>query len=204
MTPGQLPDLPAVREFEAHIGFKAPRARVAALCFDKIDIEKGVETPGPDGTLRTLRYPWSVLAWQLAGSDGLRLIHADGQDAERETPPAEPLLVELLAKPQADDLATLVLLDEVLMYLRVQVEMDSSWRGRLIGFFQYLTQAVVKVDRCAMVASLLASDQRKHDAFRQRAVARRLRGIRPSDGGGRESGQQGGRGAGVAAPVLHA
>ena len=164
-APGELPDLPAVREFEAHIGFKAPRARVAALCFDKIDIEIGVETPGPDGKLRKLRYPWSVLAWQLAGSDGLRLIHADGQDAERETPPAEPLLAELLAKPQADDLATLVLLDEVLMYLRVQVEMDSSWRGRLISFFQYLTQAVVKVDRCAMVASLLASDPRKHDAF---------------------------------------
>ena len=163
--PGALPDLPAVREFEAHIGFKAPRARVAALCFDKIDIEIGVETPGPDGKLRKLRYPWSVLAWQLAGSDGLRLIHADGQDAERETPPAEPLLAELLAKPQADDLSTLVLLDEVLMYLRVQVEMDSSWRGRLISFFQYLTQAVVKVDRCAMVASLLASDPRKHDAF---------------------------------------
>ena len=163
--PGALPDLPAVREFEAHIGFKAPRARVAALCFDKIDIEIGVETPGPDGKLRKLRYPWSVLAWQLAGSDGLRLIHADGQDAERETPPAEPLLAELLAKPQADDLATLVLLDEVLMYLRVQVEMDSSWRGRLISFFHYLTQAVVKVDRCAMVASLLASDPRKHDAF---------------------------------------
>ena len=163
--PGALPDLPAVREFEAHIGFKAPRARVAALCFDKIDIEIGVETPDPDGKLRKLRYPWSVLAWQLAGSDGLRLIHADGQDAERETPPAEPLLAELLAKPQADDLATLVLLDEVLMYLRVQVEMDSSWRGRLISFFQYLTQAVVKVDRCAMVASLLASDPRKHDAF---------------------------------------
>ena len=163
--PGELPDLPAVREFEAHIGFKAPRARVAALCFDKIDIEIGVETPDPDGKLRMLRYPWSVLAWQLAGSDGLRLIHADGQDAERKTPPAEPLLAELLAKPQADGLATLVLLDEVLMYLRVQVETDPSWRGRLISFFQYLTQAVVKVDRCAMVASLLASDPRKHDAF---------------------------------------
>ena len=120
--PRELPDLPAVREFEAHIGFKAPRARVAALCFDKIDIETGVETPGPDGKLRKLRYPWSVLAWQLAGSDGLRLIHADAQDAERETPPAEPLLVELLAKPQADDLATLVLLDEVLMYLRLRIE----------------------------------------------------------------------------------
>ena len=163
--PRALPDLPTVREFEAHTGFRAPQARVAALCCDKIDSESGVATPGPDGALRTLRYPWSVLAWQLAGADGLRLIHANGRDAERETPPAEPLLVELLAKPQADDRATLVLLDEVLMYLRVQVEIDPSWRGRLISFFQYLTQAVVKVDRCAMVASLLASDQRRHDAL---------------------------------------
>ena len=163
--PAALPDLPAVREFEAHIGFKAPKARVAALCFDKIDLEKGVETPGPDGTVRMLKHPWSILAFQLAGVDGLRLIHADGKDAERDTPPAEPLVVELLSKPQQDDLSTLVLLDEVLMYIRAQVETAPESRGRLISFFQYLTQAVVKVDRCAMVASLLASDPRKHDAF---------------------------------------
>ncbi len=163
--PANLPDLPAVREFEAHIGFKAPKARVAALCFDKIDLEKGVETPGPDGTIRMLRHPWSILAFQLAGADGLRLIHANGKDEERGTPPAEPLVVDLLSRPQQDDLSTLVLLDEVLMYIRAQIETDPSWRGRLVSFFQYLTQAVVKVDRCAMVASLLASDPRKHDAF---------------------------------------
>ena len=163
--PAAISALPAVQEFEAHIGFRMPQARVAALCFDKIDLETGVETPSPEGTVRRLRHPWSVLAWQLAGSAGLRLIHADGKDAERETPPAEPLLAELLAKPQAGGLSTLVLLDEVLMYLRALVETDPSWRGRLISFFQYLTQAVVKVDRCSMVASLLASDPRKHDAF---------------------------------------
>ena len=163
--PDTLPGLPAVQEFEAHVGFKAPKARVAALCFDKIDLEKGVETPGPDGTVRMLRHPWSILAYQLAGAGGLRLLHADGQDAERETPPAEPLLVELLSRPQRDGLSTLVLLDEVLMYLRAQVETVPASRGRLVNFFQYLTQAVVKVDRCAMVASLLASDPRKHDAF---------------------------------------
>ena len=163
--PNTLPDLPAVKEFEAHIGFKAPKARIAALCFDKIDLEKGVETPGSDGTVRMLKHPWSILAFQLAGADGLRLIHADGKDDERDTPPAEPLVAELLSKPQENDLSTLVLLDEVLMYIRTQVETDPSWRGRLISFFQYLTQAVVKVDRCAMVASLLASDPRKHDEF---------------------------------------
>ena len=162
-APETLPDLPAVREFEAHIGFKPPRARVAALCFDKIDLEKGIETPGPDGALRMLKHPWSVLAYQLAGADGLRLIHADGNDEERETPPAEPLLVELLSKPQGEGLSTLVLLDEALMYLRGQVEVSPGTRGGLVNFFQYLTQAVVKVDRCSMVASLLASDPKKHD-----------------------------------------
>ena len=161
--PDRLPDLPAVQEFEAHVGFKPPKARVAALCFDKIDLEKGVETPGPDGAIRMLRYPWSILAFQLAGADGLRTLHADGADAERETPPAEPLVAELLSRPQRDGLSTLVLVDEVLMYLRAQVETVPALRGRLISFFQYLTQAVVKVDRCAMVASLLASDPKKHD-----------------------------------------
>ena len=163
--PENLPDLPAVKDFEAHTGFNMPEARVAALCFDKIDLEKGVETLGPGGEIRMLKHPWSILAFQLAGADGLRLIHADGEDEERETPPAEPLLVELLSRPQAEGLSTLVLLDEVLMYVRTLVESQPDSRGRLVSFFQYLTQAVVKVDRCALVASLLASDPRKHDEF---------------------------------------
>ena len=163
--PDNLPDLPAVRDFDAHIGFRMPKARVAALCFDKIDLEKGVETLGPGGEIRMLKNPWSILAFQLAGADGLRLIHAEGEDQERDTPPAEPLVVELLSRPQTDGLSTLVLIDEVLMYIRSQVEAQPDSRGRLISFFQYLTQAVVKVDRCAMVASLLASDPRKHDEF---------------------------------------
>ena len=158
-----LPELQSVVEFEAHIGGPMPRARVAALCFDKIDLELGVETPGPDGSRRMLKHPWSVLAYQLAGAEGLRMIHAEGKAEERETPPAEPLMIQLLSKPQEEDLATLVLLDEALMFLRAQVETDGSARGRMVAFFQYLTQAVVKVDRCAMVASLLASDPGKHD-----------------------------------------
>ena len=51
------------------------------------------------------------------------------------------------------------------MYLRDMVESDGSWRGRLISFFQHLTNSVVKVDRCAMVASLRASDPKKHDSL---------------------------------------
>ena len=118
-----------------------------------------------------LKHPWSILAWQLAGPDGLRAIHPEGEDRERETPPAEPLLVDLLSRPQEDGLSTLVLVDEVLMYVRSRIEADPAWRGRLTSFFQYLTQAVVKVDRCAMVASLLASDPRKHDELGKELLA---------------------------------
>jgi hypothetical protein len=93
------------------------------------------------------------------------VLHADGKDEERETPPAEPLLVNLLSRPEADGLSTLVLIDEVLMYAREKVSIAEVWRGRLIDFFQYLCQALTKVDRCAMVASLLASDPEKSDHF---------------------------------------
>ncbi len=164
-APEALPDLPAVNQFRSHIGEPLPKARVVALCFDKLDVEKGMKARGPEGESRWLKYPWSVLAFQIAGTDGLRVLHPDDAEDERETPPAEPLLAELLSHPQQQGLATLVLIDEVLMYVREKVAMDEVWRARLIDFFQHLCQAVVKVDRCALVASLLASDPAKSDAF---------------------------------------
>src|SRR5262249_45296490 len=96
-TPSLLPELPAVQEFTRHIGQIPPQTRVAVLAFDKLDAEKGLEVQSPIGERRVLHHPWSVLAYQLAGSDGLRLLHAQDQDAERESAPAEPLLVELLS-----------------------------------------------------------------------------------------------------------
>lgn len=162
--PEALPTLSAVEQFRSHVGTTLPAARIAALCFDKLDVEKGMEVRGPAGELRWLKHPWSVLAFQIAGDEGLRALHPDGANEERETPPAEPLLADLLSRPQAQGLATLVLIDEVLMYAREKTAMAEDWRGRLIDFFQYLCQAVVKVDRCALVASLLASDPAKSDA----------------------------------------
>ncbi len=160
--PASLPGSPAVREFCQHVGDELPRAFVTTLCFDKIDVEKGIEdVRGPDGELRTLRHPWSVLAFQLAGADGLRALHADGSAEERETPPAEPLLTKLIELPGHRGLATLILVDEVLMYAREKAGLAPVWRHRIVDFFQYLTQAVVKVDRAAVVASLLATDPAK-------------------------------------------
>lgn len=162
-NPEHLPDVASVREFEATFGFKPPKARVAALAFDKLDVEKGMEAKGPDGRTRWLRQPWSVLAYQLAGAEGLKLLHADNKEEEREIPPAEPLLEAVLRIPIQRGEAVLILIDEVLMYAREKGATDLTARSRLVDFFQYLTQAVNKVDRCALVASLLASDPRKHD-----------------------------------------
>ncbi|MBI2958637.1 MAG: DUF499 domain-containing protein [Chloroflexi bacterium] len=162
--PDTLPDLPAVREFRQHAGGMAPpKTRVAVLAFDKLDVEKGMEVRGPDGKTRWLRHPWSVLAFQIAGADGLRLLHAEGKDTERESPPAENLVRELLEWPQKQGLATLVLMDEVLMYAREKIGLEPAWRHRIQDFFQYLTQAATKVDRTCVVASLLATDPRKSD-----------------------------------------
>ena len=173
--PGALPDLPAVREFREHVGAQLPRAEVATLCFDKIDVEKGIEgVRAPNGETRTLLHPWSVLAWQLAGEAGLRSIHAGGAAAERDTPPAEPLLTELLEAPRERGRATLVLADEVLMYAREKAGIDKVWGERLQDFFQYLTQAAARAPGAAVVASLLATDPAKARGALGRAMETRL------------------------------
>jgi uncharacterized protein len=128
-------------------------------------VEKGLEMKGPSGEKRWLRHPWSIMPFQIAGADGLRLLHADGLDAERESAPSEPLLVDLLSLPRKEGLSTLILIDEVMMYTYDKITLEPQWRGRLKNFFQYLTQAATKLERCAIVASLLASEPSKNDAF---------------------------------------
>lgn len=163
--PEKLPNLPAVAEFIQDIGQKPPKCRVAGLCFDKLDVEKGMSVSSPDGKTRTLKQPWSILAYQIAGDAGLKVLHASGKAEERDSAPAENLLTELLELPGKERLGTLILIDEVLMYAREKVAQDREWRSRLANFFQYLTQAVAKVDRCCLVASLLATDPRKSDTL---------------------------------------
>ena len=163
--PANLPTLPAVAEFIEAIGQTPPKARIAGLCFDKLDVEKGMEVRSPGGKVRTLKQPWSVLAYQLAGDEGLKILHADNKAEERDSAPAENLLTTLLELPVKDGLGVLILIDEVLMYVREKVAVDAKWKVRIINFFQYLTQAATKVDRCCVVASLLASDPAKGDSF---------------------------------------
>src|SRR5690348_11438144 len=74
--PEALPEaLPAVKEFQEAVSIPLVPARIAVLPFDKLDPLKGMETTGPSGNTRWLKHPWSVLAYQLADDEGLRLLH---------------------------------------------------------------------------------------------------------------------------------
>ncbi len=161
--PECLPDIPSVLDFRSHIGIQLPRARMAVLVFDKIDLLVGVKTRGPDGKTRMLKHPWSILAYQLGGDAGLKILSGSSSVEEREEYPAEPLLKEILAMPSKSGMASLVLLDEVLMYARVKVAQDPEWKDNLLNFFQCLTQAATKLPNCALIASLLATDPKKSD-----------------------------------------
>ena len=202
--PEHLPDLPAVHEFVTEIGMTPPKARIAALCADKLDVEKGMEVRSPCGETRWLKQPWSVLAYQIAGDEGLKVLSATGSAEERESAPAENLLQPLLALPAKEGLATLVLIDELLMFAMEKIALAPEWRHRLVNFCQYLTQAATKVDRCCVVASLLASDPRKTDRLGKEIQARTLRHLPARAGGNCRAGGQRGRGRGVTPPVLQA
>lgn len=169
-------DLPTIRQFRNYGGLDDfTQARIAVLPFDKIDLEKGMETysPIPGEPSRWLRHPWSILAYQIAGIQGLRQIHADGEDAERDSAPAENLLAPLLDVPRAHGLATLILIDEVLMYARGQISNNMELGAQLTLFLQYLTQAAIKTSQCAVVISLLANEPAYNDP-RGREIIQKL------------------------------
>jgi hypothetical protein len=173
--PAALPALASVQEFESSMGGKAPRSRVAAVCFDKIDAEKGCPVFDPDDTERSLFQPWSMIAWQLANADGLRLMRGDGEDAERDTPPSDLVLEELLGLPAKAGLGTLLLMDEVIMWVSDRAKhpvTGDHFFTQFENFLQSLTQAVAKVPSCALVVSLLASDPKKDDTRGRELLAR--------------------------------
>jgi len=163
--PATLPQVDAVDEFRQHAGTDFTRARVILLPFDKIDIARGLDTRSPSGETRRWLQPWTILAYQLAGDDGVRSLHRSGELEENDTPPAEPIITDLLRRAIDEAGAALVLIDEPLMYARIRDGADET----LAYFFQVLTQAVSKTERSALVASLLASD--RGDGERDQRIA---------------------------------
>ena len=166
--PESLPDVPAIQEFRAHCGLDGdfPQARVAAVVFDRLDAEKGMEVQAPDGSVRRFIMPWSLIAWQLAGEAGMRLLKDDG--SERAIPPATNVVEQLLELAREEVPSVLILFDEVLWFVRTMADQDVGWIRRMADFLHSLTQAVAKVPNACLVASLLASDTSKMDGLGKR------------------------------------
>ena len=152
----ELETHPTVGEFMGFSGLnQLPQARVVLLPFDQFGVIEGLSVKAPDGRQKTVKTPWGALAYQLAGEEGLEKV---AEHESRYITPAEPTLVELLKTPQASGMSTLILMDETLWYMRNAVDDDSNRLGVLRDFFQVLTQAVGKVDRAALVASVISRD----------------------------------------------
>ena len=77
----------------------------------------------------------------------------------------------MLEAPATHGMGTLILFDEVLIYMREKAEKDSLFRTQFMNFLQSLTQAVAKVDTAVLLLSLLASDPNKDDEFGRQLLA---------------------------------
>jgi hypothetical protein len=160
-NPDALPEIPAVQQFKAHCEIALPKARIAAVVFDRLDAERGMEVRDPTGNIARFKMPWSVLAWQLGGAAAMKLMKDSGE--ERPDSPSTNVLEEVLQLARQDVPSILILFDEVLMFVRTMVDRDPAWEGRMTDFLHHLTQAVSKVPQCCLVASLLASDTKRMD-----------------------------------------
>jgi hypothetical protein len=96
-NPSTLPDVPAIQEFRQYIGIEPPQTRIVVLPFDKFDVESGIDCVAPDQSHRTLRQPWSAIAYQIAGEVGLQTLHPDGLAEERQGVPAQNIWEKLIA-----------------------------------------------------------------------------------------------------------
>lgn len=121
--------------------------RVAVLSGEYLDPQRGRKVDG-----RTIRTLWGELAYQLGGWDAYDALLVDGEEG---TPPGGERLAARL-----DQGPTLVLLDEVLVYIlkgRAIARGDSNAGQQALLFMQNLTEAVNQQREAVMVYSLQAS-----------------------------------------------
>jgi predicted AAA+ superfamily ATPase len=104
-----------------------------------------------DGTVA--KTMWGELAWQLGGADAYRLVAAQDETGQA---PGKDVLAQLLPA----DVPTLLLLDEVLVYVEKAKALplgDSTLGAQVLLFLQALTELVGSHPRAAMVYSLQKS-----------------------------------------------
>ncbi|MGF6658196.1 putative AAA+ superfamily ATPase [Paraburkholderia youngii] len=131
-----------------------PAARIAVL--DGIRLSPNQPQTRGDGTNRvTVRTMWGELAWQLGGESA----YAEVKDADASgTSPGKEVLTKLLA----DHAPCVILMDELVAYIR-QFDEGSALTGGTydsnLTFIQALTESLKAVPTAVLLASLPESDR---------------------------------------------
>lgn len=156
VAPGKMQGIPAI--LDAAAIKELPKARIAVL--DGTRLSPG--QPAKRGGVK-IHTMWGELAWQLGGDEAYaRVKEADVSG----TSPGK----EVLAKLLADHSPCVVLVDELVAYLR-QFEEGKSYTGGTydsnLTFVQSLTEALKAVPTAVLLASLPESDK---EAGSQRGI----------------------------------
>lgn len=141
---------PGVRELldEAKLE-QVPRARVAVFIGNRFDFLVG---SGAEGEPRR-RTPWGDLAWQLGGPDLFALVRE--HDEKGIVPGGEILQRVFTGEP------TLILMDEVLSFIRRAREAGDSYArlgSQFYSFLDVLSREVAGAARVVLVVSLPLSE----------------------------------------------
>jgi len=131
--------------------------RVAALDGENADPANGLQLE-PGLLARSL---WGEMAYRLAGRKGYERVRSSD---ERHAAPGADTIAELFG-----DEPTLILIDEVSVYLRKVAQAFPAATNQFAAFLQALIKAVSSTPRAALVLTLAirSKDQEAADAYKQ-------------------------------------
>ncbi|MFY9340948.1 MAG: DUF499 domain-containing protein [Planctomycetota bacterium] len=163
-------NIPDVREFIDPALLPRGKVRVAALDGENADPANGLQL---ESGMRAHSW-WGEMAYRLAGPDGYRRVQ---RSDEQHIAPGAETIVELFG-----DEPTLILMDEVGVYLRKAAQAFPDRVGQFAAFLQALLKAVASTPRVALVCTLAirASDHEATDAY-QREQTETLRALEEAE-----------------------
>lgn len=147
--------VPNIDEFIDPLLLPKGPVRLAALDGERADPANGLQL-GAGIVARSL---WGEMAWQLAGRSGYERVRASD---EKHIAPGHETIIELFG-----DEPTLILLDEVAVYLRKAARAFPDAEKQYPAFLQALIKAVSMSPRVAFVSTLAirTEDQTASDAY---------------------------------------
>ncbi len=151
-----MPSVANISEFVEPSLLPKGKVRVAALDGENSDPANGLTL---EGDLRAYSL-WGELAYRLAGAEGYRRVQES--DRKHSAPGAETMRELFGGEP------TLIMLDEVSVYLRRVERVHPGASNQFTAFLQALIKAVESSPNAALVLTLaVGKDAEARDAYRE-------------------------------------